>query len=104
MSPDTRHHVHNLVDQLPPAQLAAVETLLKSMLDPLSLRLALAPIDDEPLTEEDRQAIAEANEWCKHNKPMPMEAVLADLGITMADWEDMAKTPLDEPLPVRQNG
>jgi len=105
MITDTRSHVHALVDQLPPVQLAAVETLLQSMLDPLSLKLALAPFDDEPFTEEDRQAVAEADEWSKHNQPIPMEEVLADFGLTMADWETMAKTPLDEPLNgQRKNG
>ncbi len=98
MTTDTRTHVHALVDQLPPVQLAAVETLLQSMLDPLSMKLALAPIDDEPFTEADRQAIAEADEWSKHNKPIPMEDVLAGFGLTMVDWETMANTPLDEPL------
>ena len=98
MTTGTRTHVHALVDQLPPVQLAAVETLLQSMLDPLSMKLALAPMDDEPFTEADRNAIAEADEWSKHNKPIPMEDVLADFGLTMADWETMASTPLDEPF------
>lgn len=96
MNPDTRTHVHALIDRLPPAQLAALETLLQSMLDSLSRKLALAPIDDEPFTDEDRQAIAEADEWLKHNEPIPMEEVLADFGLTLADWETMAKTPLAE--------
>jgi hypothetical protein len=96
MSPDTRTHVHALIDRLAPAQLAALETLLQSMLDPLSRKLALAPIDDEPFTEEDRQAVAEADEWLKHHEPVPMEEVLADFGLTMGDWETMAKTPLAE--------
>lgn len=52
--------------------------------------MALAPIDDEPFTEEDRQAIAEADEWNKHNAPIPMEEVLADFSLTMGDWEAMA--------------
>jgi len=105
MNTDTRSHVHSLVDQLPPVQLAALETILQSMLDPLSRKLAGAPFDDEPFTEEDRQAVAEADEWSKHNGRIPMEEVLADLGLTMADWESMAKTPLDEPLDgARQNG
>ncbi len=69
-----------------------------SMLDLLVRKLALAPIDDEPFTEEDRQAIAEADEWSKHNAPIPTEEVLADFGLNLADWEAMAKTPLDEPL------
>ena len=98
MPTDTRTHVHALVDQLPPVQLAAVETLLRSMLDPLSMKLALAPIDDEPFTESDRQAIAEADACSSRNALIPMETVLADFGLTMADWESMANTPLDEPL------
>lgn len=93
---DTRQHVHELIDRLPPAELTALETILQSMVDPVSRKLALAPFDDEPFTDEDRQAVAEADEWLKHNKPIPHEEVLADFGLTMADWEAMAKTPLPE--------
>ncbi len=32
MSTDARHHVHALIDQLPPGQLAALEGLLQSIL------------------------------------------------------------------------
>ena len=96
MSLDTRTHVHALVDQLAPVQLAALETILQSMIDPLSRKLALAPIDDEPFTDEDRQAVAEADEWLKHNNPIPLKAVLSDFGLTMADWETMSETPLPE--------
>jgi hypothetical protein len=93
---DTRQYVHELVDRLPSEQFRVVETILRSMLDPLSRRLALAPIDDEPFTEQDRQAVAEADEWLRHNKPVPLESVLADFGLTMTGWETMAKTPLPE--------
>ncbi len=62
----------------------------------LSRKLALAPIDDEPLSEDDRLAIAEAEEWLDHNEPIPLETVLADFGLSMTDWEAMAKTPLSE--------
>lgn len=96
MALDTRADVHALVDQLPPVQLAALQTLLQSMLNPLSRNLALAPIDDEPFTDGDRQAVAEADEWLKHNQPIPLEEVLADFGLTAADWETMARTPLAE--------
>jgi len=46
-------------------------------LDSLSRKMANAPLDDEPFTEEDRQAVAEADEWLKHNKPIPLEDVLS---------------------------
>jgi hypothetical protein len=73
--------------------LTALETLLHSMIDPLSRKLALAPIDDEPFTEEDRQSVAEADKRLKH---IPLEDVLADLGLTMEDWEKMSNTPLPQ--------
>jgi hypothetical protein len=83
--------------------MAALETILQSMIDPLSRKLALAPTDDEPFTEEDIQAIAEADEWLKHNQPIPLENVLADFGLTMADWEAMSKTPLPEEIAKRNS-
>jgi hypothetical protein len=85
--------VHALVDQLPPTQLAAIEGILQSMLDTLSRKLALAPLDDEPFTEEDRLAVAEADEWSQRHDPIPLEAVLADFGPDMADWDKMGQTP-----------
>ena len=57
-------------------------------------QLANVPLDDEPFTEEDRQAVTRADEWLKHNKPIPLENVLAEFGLTIADWVTMGKTPL----------
>ena len=57
-----------------------------------SRKLQPAPTDDEPFTDEDRQAIAEADDWLKRNDGIPLETVLADFGLSMADWEAMAKT------------
>ena len=75
MSPDTRTHVHELIDYLPPAQLAAIETLLESM------------IDDEAsteLTEEDRRALRTSDEYFRNGgQGIPFEQVVADLGFTM---------------------
>ena len=99
MDSETRSNVHALVDRLEPVQLAALETLLETMIDPLSRKLALAPADDEPFTDRDRQAVAEADEWLKHNEPIPLESVLADLGLTRDDWERMSKTALPQPHP-----
>jgi len=94
-----KQYAVELLDRLDPGQLAAVVHLLKVMTDPLSRKLANAPFDDEPFTEEERQAVAEAVEWLKHNEPIPMEDVLADFGLTMEDFRKMA----DEPLPPEFN-
>jgi hypothetical protein len=91
-----RQQAHAYLDQLPAAQLSAVRSLLESMIDPVAHAIAHAPVDDEPFTEEDRQAIAEAEEWRKHHEPIPLETVLADFGLTLSDWEQMAKTPPEE--------
>ncbi|MEO8097557.1 MAG: hypothetical protein ABI811_07625 [Acidobacteriota bacterium] len=82
---DKRQHVHALIDQLPPVQLAAVETILQSMLDPLARALANAEIDDEPVTDDDRQSIEASREWFKHNKGSSIEEVAAELGFTMEE-------------------
>ena len=64
------------------------------MLDLLSRKLALAPLDDEPYTDDDRQAVAEADAWLAHNDPIPIENLLSEFGLTLTDWEVMAQTPL----------
>jgi hypothetical protein len=81
----TRQHVHEMIDLLPPGQLAAVEGLLESIVDPVRAALLNAPFDDEPVTDEDRRDIANADEWLKHNKPIPMDQVLADLGVAITE-------------------
>ena len=92
-----RQQAHALLDMLPAEKLNAVRSLLEVMVEPLARSLALAPLDDEPFTEEDRVAVAEADEWRKHNDAIPLEAVLADFGLTMTDWEKMGQEPsLDE--------
>ena len=63
-------------------------------LDPVSRALANAPPEDEEISEEEEHAVAESREWLKHNKPIPLEDVLSEFGLTMADWDTMGKTPL----------
>jgi hypothetical protein len=71
---DTRQHVHELIDQLPPTQLSAVAGLLEAMIH---------DVDDE-LTEEDRRAVAASREYFqKGGEGIPFEQVVADLGFTM---------------------
>jgi hypothetical protein len=89
---ETKERAHELIERLPASQLAAVVGLLEAMLDPVALAIANAPIDDEPLTADEEQALAEAREWRKHNQPIPHEQVLAELGITQEDIEN-AKEP-----------
>ena len=87
-----KHHAHELVERLDPSQLpTAVRFLEFILLDPVSRAIAAAPVDDEPLNEAERQAVAQADEWLKHNKPIPFEDVLADFGLTAEDLEKQKK-------------
>jgi hypothetical protein len=78
-----KKQVHELIDQLTPNDVAKVHGLLEAMFE--------------------RAAVAEADEWLKHNNPISHEEVLADFGLTMADWEKMAEAPAEEETP-RRNG
>jgi hypothetical protein len=87
-------HAHHLLDQLGPGPLAAVVHLLETM---VSLE------DRDILSNAERNAVAAADEWLKHNQPIPHEEVLAEFGLTMADWDKMGQEPLSDETP-RRNG
>jgi hypothetical protein len=82
---DPKEHAHELIERLPPAQVAAVVGLLEAMLDPVSRAIANAPIDDEPITAQGEKALDEARAWRKHNEGIPHEQVLTELGITQEE-------------------
>lgn len=66
---------HALLDQLPPAKLGAVRSLLEVMID---------DDDEEELTEEDRRALHASNEYFRNGgQGIPFEQVVAELGFTM---------------------
>jgi hypothetical protein len=81
---ETREHVHELIERLPPAKLPAIAGLLEAMLDTPST----APVDDEPITDEDRRRVREGEAWFaqRGGKGIPMEEVLADFGLTLEDF------------------
>ena len=77
-----KQHAHELIEKLSPSQVPAAIGMLESLLDPVARAIANAPIDDEPVSEEEKRALERSREWLKHNKPIPHEEVLAELGIT----------------------
>lgn len=75
---DTRQHVHELIDQLPPAQVSAVAGLFETMIND----------DDDELTGEDRRAVAASREYFKNGgQGIPFEQVAAGLGFTGSKTE-----------------
>jgi hypothetical protein len=80
-----KQHAHELIERLAPSQVPAAVGMLERLLDPVARAIANAPIDDEPLTADDANALAEASEWSKHNKSTPQEEFLAELGIAQEE-------------------
>jgi hypothetical protein len=59
-----KQQAHELIERLPTSQIAiAVRFLEFMLLDPVSRAIATAPADDEPLTDEERQALARSEAW-----------------------------------------
>lgn len=60
--PATRDGLHALVDALPEADLDVAQHLLVNLntLPPALRSALLAPVDDEPFTDDDRRAVAVA--------------------------------------------
>ncbi len=79
---------HELLGYLSPSKLAAVVQLLEVMIHDEDLM-----DDGDTLSPAEAKAIAEADEWSKHNDPIPHEQVLAEFGLSIADWEKMSREP-----------
>jgi hypothetical protein len=89
-----KEHASELIDRLPKTELSAIVGLLEAMRDPLARSLANAPIEDEPISEEETRAVAASKAWLKNHEPIPHEDVLAEFGLTSEDFERMGRTPL----------
>jgi len=90
-----RQQAHALLDQLPNEKLTAVVHLLQAISNSLARSLANAPIDDEPISEEERRTVEASKEWLKAHAPISHEEVLAEFGLTLEDFERLGNTPLD---------
>jgi len=80
---DARQNAHELIDRLPETQLSALVGLLETIVDPVGVALRSAPVDDEPETEEEKQAVAEARVWLQRRggRGIPHEEAMRRLGL-----------------------
>ncbi len=88
-----KEHAYELIDRLPPTELSAIVGLLEAMLDPLARSLANAPMEDEPISEEETRAVTASKARLKNHEPIPHEDVLAEFGLTSEDFERMGRPP-----------
>jgi hypothetical protein len=65
------------------APVEAVVRLLEVMTDPENASIRNTPVDDEPVTEEEKRAVAASKEWFKTNPGIPFEEVVANVGLTI---------------------
>jgi predicted transcriptional regulator len=82
-----KQQAHELIDRLTAGQVAAVVGLLEAMLDPVSVALANAPIEDEPIGEEEERAVAASKAWLAEHpgEGIPHEEVMAEFGLSSED-------------------
>ena len=90
-----RQQAHALLDMLPEEKFTAVVHLLQAISEPVARSIANAPIDDEPISEEEIRAVEASRKWLKDHEPISHEEVLAEFGLTLEDFERMGRTPLD---------
>jgi len=85
-----------LLNAVPDDKIPKIRSLLASMVDSLAVALANAPVDDEPLTEEEEQALNEARESLARGEGTPHEEILKEFGLTLEDRDRMgdARTAL----------
>ena len=89
-----KQQAHELIDRISTAQASAVVGLLEAMLDPVSVALANAPMDDEPVSKEKACDIAAARAAYARGKIVSNQEVLADFGLTEEDFERMGTLTL----------
>ena len=79
-----KQRTHAPVDRVPADPMsAAVRFLEFLLLDPVDRALAIAPVEDEEISEEEEQAVARSKEWFQHNEGIPFGQAATDLGFTI---------------------
>lgn len=91
---EQKQYAHEMMDRLDAGQFDAVVRLLQVMTDPVVRAIADAPIEDEPISEEEARAVEASKAWLKTHEGIPNEEVLAEFGLTAEDFERMGRTPL----------
>jgi hypothetical protein len=79
---EARARLHNLIESLPTADVPTALRILEALnADPVTQRLREVPFDDEPETEEERAAVAEARREIEEGKGIPHDEVMRRLGL-----------------------
>jgi hypothetical protein len=77
-----REHAQELLSHLAPDQIAAVVHVMEVMLDPLSRKLANAPVEDEEISAEAAAALDRARASLARGEGIPHDEILREFGVT----------------------
>jgi len=84
MKADIKEQLHRFVNELPDSELRAAERFLEYLRnvgsDPLFRKLMTAPLDDEPETPEEAEAVQEAREALARGEVLTDEQLRRGLG------------------------
>ena len=75
----SRDELHKLIDYVPEVNVAMAHEVLRSLVDPVSLSLLNAPLDDEPETDEEREAVERA--LADPRPAIPLDEILREYGL-----------------------
>lgn len=80
----TKATLHRIIEELPESELVAAERFLaylRDMADPVRRALLTAPWDNEPETENERQAMQEARNELARGEVYPLDEVRRELDL-----------------------
>ena len=81
---EAREQLHDLVESLPSEDVPTARRVLEALIssaDQVPLALRDIPFDDEPETEEERAAVAEAYREIEEGKGIPHDEVIRKYGL-----------------------
>jgi hypothetical protein len=83
MADANRSELHELLDRIPEQEIESTREYLRSLVDPVETALLSASEDDEPLSEHERAALAEAERRQRRGaKVISHTKILREFGIT----------------------
>ncbi len=79
-----RETLHHLIDRVPDNEIPTAHRFLQFLASSPAYRAALsAPIDDEPVTEEDVESIAKTADDIQAGRVVPHEEILREFGLQL---------------------
>jgi hypothetical protein len=77
-----RQDLHELIDHIPASDVPAARKFLRAMIeDPVEASILAAPLDDEPVTAEDIEALDEARASLDRGEGIAHEDIMREFGL-----------------------